>query len=152
MKRSARLEKITDINLGFENIAGLSLASAKTTYAKEEQQLQQLRIYKKEYQHKLKNRLKEQISPNEMQDYQYFFISLDKAITQQAEVVENKSTLLEQSRQNWLMQKMEVSKFQRVTQKLKAKEAVIENVKEQKEADEQFQNTLLMTKNTEKYH
>ena len=139
MKRSQRMDKIADINLGFENLAGAKLAIARNTYLKEEHQLEQLCIYKSEYQEKLKQRLQEQITPTEMMDYQYFFDSLDNAIAQQREIVEKNSALLEESRQNWLSQKQEASKYQRASQKIRQQEAAADDYKEQKEADEQVQ-------------
>ena len=66
MKRSARLEKIANINLGFENLAGASLATARTQYQAQVNQLKQLKLYKEEYQRQLTERLKGSISAIEL--------------------------------------------------------------------------------------
>ena len=142
MKRSDRFKKITDINLGFENIAGAALARARASYLKEEKQLEQLIIYRNEYQQKLKERLMNNISPNEILDYQYFFLSLDKAISQQVELLEKQSLLIEKNKQNWLMKKNEVAKFKCATTNLKNKELVFDKAIEQKEADERIQQNI----------
>jgi len=136
MKRSARLEKIANINIGFENIAGASLSTARTQHEMQENQLKQLKLYKEEYQQQLTERLKATISAIEIQDYQYFFASLDNAIAQQTEIVKQSAEQLEASRNNWLDKKQEVAKISRAAENLKGQEAATELGKEQRESDE----------------
>lgn len=136
MKRSARLEKIANINLGFENIAGASLASSKTEFKKQENQLEQLKIYKQEYQKQLRERLQNSISANEILDYQYFFSSLDNAIEQQTEIVKQSASQVDISKTNWLNKKREVAKISRIAEKAKAIETDAQQKIEQKISDE----------------
>lgn len=136
MKRSARLEKIANINLGFENLAGADLATARTQYQAQENQLKQLKLYKEEYQRQLTERLKGTISATEIQDYQYFFASLDNAIAQQTEIVKQSAEQLDASRNNWLDKKQDVAKMSRVAETVKSQEAAAELGREQKENDE----------------
>ena len=136
MKRSARLEKIANINVGFENIAGASLTTARAHYQAQENQLDQLKVYKEEYQKQLTERLKGTISAVEIQDYQYFFASLDNAIAQQTETVRQSAEQLDVSRNNWLEKKQEVSKLSRAAENLKGQENAAELKKEQTENDE----------------
>jgi len=136
MKRSARLEKIADIKLGVENIARVSLTSARTQYQSQENQLKQLQVYKEEYQQRLHTRLKNTISANEIQDYQYFFSTLDKAISQQSDVVKQCAIQVAASRNNWLNKKQAVSKISRVAESLRKLEFAAQQKSEQKESDE----------------
>lgn len=136
MKRSERLEKIASINLGYENLAGASLASSRDQYRIQENQLQQLKIYKVEYQQQLRTRLKTSISANEIRDYQYFFSSLDTAILQQKELVKQSAVQVEKSKDNWLHRKREVAKISRVAENLRTQEALTSQKNEQKTADE----------------
>ena len=136
MSRSARLEKIADIKLGIENVARVSLVSARTQFQSQENQLKQLRVYKEEYQDRLNSRMKNTISANEIQDYQYFFSSLDNAISQQTEVVEQCALQVEASRKNWLEKKQTVSKISRVAESLREQEHAYQQKSEQKESDE----------------
>ncbi len=136
MSRSARLEKIADIKLGFENVALVSLTSARTQFQSQENQLNQLKLYKEEYQERLNTRMRNTISANEIQDYQYFFTSLDTAISQQAEVVRQCGLEVEASRKNWLDKKQAVSKISRVAESLRKQEHASQQRSEQKESDE----------------
>jgi len=136
MSRSARLERIADIKLGIENVALVSLTSAKTQFQSQENQLNQLNLYKYEYQERLNTRMKNTITANEIQDYQYFFASLDNAISQQAEVVEQCALQVEASRKNWLHKKQDVSKISRVAENLRKQEQASQQKSEQKESDE----------------
>ncbi len=136
MNRSTRLEKIAQINLGFENIAGASLANVQDQYRAEENQLIQLKLYREEYQRKLHLRMKAAISANEMQDYQYFFSSLDQAISQQTEKLKQIALQVESSRSNWLARKREVNKVSRAAESLRSIEYSVQLKTEQKESDE----------------
>lgn len=136
MKRSARMDKIADINLGFENMAGASLTSSRSEFQAQENQLEQLKIYKGEYHDQLKSRLKNTITAREMQDYQYFFSSLDSAISQQEEVVKQSAHKVEASQQNWLDKKQDHSKIVKVAENLKKHEDAVLQKKEQTESDE----------------
>lgn len=136
MKRFERLDKIAGINLGHENLAGASLASSRDQYSQQVNQLEQLKIYKKEYQQQLKTRLETTISANEIRDYQYFFSSLDTAISQQVELVKQSAAQVEESRNNWLDKKREVAKISRVSENLRARETAAQLKNEQKITDE----------------
>lgn len=152
MKRSARLEKIANINLGFENLAGADLTTARTQYQAQENQLKQLNLYKEEYQKQLTDRLKGTISAVEIQDYQYFFASLDNAIAQQTEIVRQSAEQLEASRNNWLDKKQDVAKISRVAESVKNQEAAAELGLEQKENDERSLRLFAAAKNQHTPH
>lgn len=136
MKRSERFDKIASINVGYENLAGASLASTRDQYRKQENQLEQLKIYKEEYQQQLKTRLETTISANEIRDYQYFFSSLDTAISQQAEIVRESAAQVEKSKNHWLDKKREVAKISRVAENLRSEETDAQQKNEQKITDE----------------
>lgn len=152
MKRSARLEKIANINLGFENLAGASLATARTQYQAQVNQLKQLKLYKEEYQRQLTERLKGSISAIEIQDYQYFFASLDNAIAQQVEIVKQSAEQLDASRNNWLDKKQDVTKMSRAAETLKNQEDAVELALEQKENDERSLRLFVAAKNQQIPH
>lgn len=136
MKRSARMEKIADINHGFENIAGASLTKSRVQHQQQENQLEQLKIYKGEYQNQLKNRLKDTITAREIQDYQFFFSSLDSAISQQENILKESAQQVETSQKNWMQKKQDHSKISRIAENLKVQEDAVNAKKEQAESDE----------------
>ncbi len=136
MKRSERLEKINAINNGFKSLAGAKLARVEQEYNAQLHQLEQLRIYKDEYSEQLKQRMAGHVTPDEIQDYRYFFASLYKAISQQESIVNHLHKQLEESRQEWLAKDAEVRKFNTIGENMRREEQQQETRKEQKRADE----------------
>lgn len=136
MKRSERMEKIVTINTGYENMAGATLASAQTEHQSQLNQLDQLKIYKQEYQLQLKQRMSNSITSKEIQDFQFFFASLDDAIAQQVVMVKRSATQVDLTKAEWLEKKKEVKKISRIAENLKKEEYLLESRKEQKETDE----------------
>lgn len=136
MKRSERLEKINAINNGFKSLAGANLARIEQEYNTQLHQLEQLRIYKDEYSDQLKQRMNGNVSPDEIQDFRYFFASLYKAIGQQESLVNHLHKQLEESRQEWLAKDQEVRKFNTIGENMRREEQQQETRKEQKRSDE----------------
>ena len=137
MKRSERLEKINAINNGFKSLAGANLARIEQEYNAALHQLEQLRIYKDEYSEQLKQRMNSgHVTPDEIQDFRYFFASLYKAISQQESIVNHLHKQLEESRQEWLAKDQEVRKLNTVGENMRREEAQTEARKEQKRTDE----------------
>jgi flagellar FliJ protein len=136
MKRSERLEKINAINNGFKSLAGANLARVEQEYNTQLHQLEQLRIYKEEYSEQLKQRMNGHVTPDEIQDFRYFFASLYKAISQQESLVNHLHKQLEESRQEWLAKDAEVRKFNTIGENMRREEQQQETRKEQKRSDE----------------
>ncbi len=136
MKRSERLGKLNAINHGFKSLAGANLARIEQEYNTQLHQLEQLRIYKDEYSDQLKQRMNGNVSPDEIQDFRYFFASLYKAISQQESLVNHLHKQLEESRQEWLAKDQEVRKFNTIGDNMRREEQQQETRKEQKRSDE----------------
>ena len=149
MKRSTRLEKLADINSGYENMALAALATARSQYQKQEDQLNQLKIYRDDYRSQLIERMQVTTSANEIRDFQYFFSSLDDAIDQQALEVEKAAAELAKVEQNWLQSRQEVKKFSQAASNLKQREDADVERRSQQESDElNTANYLLRTRNS----
>ena len=136
MKRSERLEKINAINHGMETLAGANLANIQAEYASQINQLEQLMIYKSEYADKFTERMKGDVCAQELQDYRYFFASIDAAISQQQSMVQHFKKLVEKSREEWLNRHQEVQKINQVSSSLRRSEQVAKSRMEQKVLDE----------------
>lgn len=143
MKRSTRMEKLADINLGYENMAVAALATARANYQKQEDQLNQLKIYREDYRNQLSSRMKSTTSAGEIRDFQYFFASLDDAIAQQTLEVQKASEQLEVVEKNWLTQRREVQKFSRAADNLRRQESADLERKAQLESDELCSSNLM---------
>ena len=136
MKRSTRLEKLADINSGYENMALAALATARAQYQKQEDQLNQLKIYRDDYRSQLIERMQSTTSANEIRDFQYFFSSLDDAIDQQTLEVQRAAKELDKVEQNWIQTRQEVKKFSQAAHNLKQRELADVERRSQQESDE----------------
>ena len=136
MKRSTRMGKIADVNLAIEKAASASFATVASQFQFHENQLKQLMIYRAEYQEKHKEKLKNSTSINQIRDYQHFSTTLDKAIEQQKQMVDEIERQLEYCRTNWLEKKQDTEKISRVTEKFRLRETADQIKAEQKESDE----------------
>ena len=136
MKRSERLEKLNAINHGMETLAGASLANIQAEYASQVNQLEQLMVYKAEYADKFSQRMQGHVSAQELQDYRYFFASIDAAISQQQTMVHHYKRMVEKSREEWLNRHQEVQKINHVTSHLRKSEQQAQERIEQKILDE----------------
>lgn len=136
MNRSERLQKIAELNMAFENNAGADLSSCRSNYQQCKDQLDQLRVYREEYHERLHTKMQHSITANEIRDFQFFFSSLDLAIEQQAQILDQSAAQVEQSRLNWLEKKQDVSKMSKAAENLKNREMADSNKREQQAADE----------------
>lgn len=150
MKRSTRLEKLADINSGYENMALAALASARAQFQKQEDQLNQLKIYRDDYRAQLAQRMQDTTSASVIRDFQYFFSSLEDAITQQTLEVEKAAVELDKVEQNWLNSRREVKKFSQAASNLKQRELADMERQSQLESDElNTANYLLRARNNQ---
>lgn len=136
MKRSTRIEKIADINQGYEQQAGALLNCARSQHQQQKQQLEQLKLYRQEYQQRLQAKLQNSASATLMDDYHRFFSMLDTAINDQAKIVNRSSQQVDSSQQNWLDKKRAVTSMTRAAENIKAQEECVVRANEQKENDE----------------
>lgn len=136
MKRSERLEKINAINHGMVNMAGASLANVQAEYNAQVSQLEQLKIYKADYAEQFRTRMAGQITPQELQDYRYFFASIDTAIQQQESMVAHYAKNVEKRKEEWLLRHQEVQKVDTATANIRKVEQFKVSRQEQKMLDE----------------
>lgn len=136
MKRSERLEKINAINHGMVNMAGAGLAHVQAEYNAQVSQLEQLKIYKADYAEQFRKRMAGQITPTELQDYRYFFASIDTAIHQQESMVEHYARMVEKRKEEWMLRHQEVRKIDTVTENVRKVEQFKVTRQEQKMLDE----------------
>lgn len=136
MKRIERLEKINTINHGMANIAGANLANVQAEYATQVNQLEQLKVYKAEYAEKFVSRMQGNVSTQELQDYRYFFASIDAAIQQQQTMVNHYQRMVDKTRDEWLARHQEVQKITQITENLKQQDKQVSAKREQKLLDE----------------
>lgn len=136
MKRSDRMEKLASISSNFEHLAGATLSTVQAQYQKELNQLEQLKIYREDYQRLLKERLNSSISSREIQDYKFFFSSLDSAIHQQEETLKQCEAQLATVKNNWLNKHLETRKMEKATNNIRAEEQAESDKAQQQEMNE----------------
>lgn len=136
MKQSQRMQKIADINRIFESAAGTAYAHAQAKFDSQMEQLRQLEVYRDEYRQRLKERMASGITPSEMNDYRYFFASLDEAIRNQEKAIAKLRNRAESSRKEWMSKRRETEKMELVSTKFRNRERKEDDSREQKETDE----------------
>lgn len=136
MKRSERLARINVINHNLENMAGTQLATVYAEYSTQVKQLEQLHIYKEDYNEQLKHKLNDSIRPEVLRDYKYFFSSIDTAILQQEALVTRLHVKVEKSQADWLDKHSEVQKINVAGENMRKLEQQLEARKEQLNSDE----------------
>lgn len=136
MKRSERLERINAINHGLESMAGAKLAAVYAEYSAQMNQLEQLKIYKDDYADQLKIKMNNNMNPNELRDYKYFFSSIENAIHQQESMVNHLYKKLEGCQQEWFEKRNEVERINIAGENLRRAEELQETRRAQKINDE----------------
>lgn len=139
MNRSDRLQRLANIQESSKHIAGAGLAKAQEQYRRDLRQLEQLKLYRGDYRERLNRLMQQGIGASEMQDFRYFFSTLENAINQQQMQLEHSTKQLERLRQHWQQQQQEVDKLQKASQRALEQETFIQLELEQFESDERSQ-------------
>ena len=139
MKRTARMEKIANINKNFEQMAGLTFSAAQMEYQRQLDQLNQLKIYRNEYKDRYRDRLNTPIRKSEIHDFKFFFNSLEDAIVLQEKKVDEALEQMDNFQMVWMDKKNEVTKISKLAQHARDDELVDDLRQESKELDEMNQ-------------
>ena len=117
-------------------MAGLTFSAAQMEYQRQLDQLNQLKIYRNEYKDRYRDRLNSPIKKSEINDFKFFFNSLQDAIVQQEKKVEEALVQLDNFQMEWIDRKNEVSKVSKVAQRARDHELASSMHQENKELDE----------------
>jgi len=136
MKKSDRLGKLVDVQRNMESAALPSYSNALSEYMQQSDQLEQLRIYRDEYKDRLEDRLNAPIPPGELNDFRFFFSSLEETIKKQEAVVNDLLAVLEHSRNIWIEKRNDVKKMTKLKEKAELMESNLLQKQENLQMDE----------------
>lgn len=122
MKKSERMQKIVNLNSNLEAAAGAVFSNAQLSYENQLEQLEQLEIYRDEYKKRLQVRCQDSINSGELNDYRFFFSSLEQAIKTQQQSLELLRQNSEERKAQWLEKKNATKKLAKVKDSIKVSE------------------------------
>lgn len=136
LKKSKRLEPVKKIAEGREAAAAGQLAESVQKQRDNKEQLEKLKSYRDDYVAAFKQQGTGGISAMRLQDYQAFVRKLNLAIDAQAKVVEEGNIKINEHQQVLKEKNGQKKAMEKLIGGIKKKEAVIDEKKEQNEADD----------------
>jgi flagellar FliJ protein len=136
MPRRFPLQPLVEYTENQTDDAAKRLALLKARWQGAEDKLQQLFLYRQEYQGRLAQASQRGMSVTALLDYRAFLAKLETAIEQQQEEVARCQADWERGKEDWLAQRRKLKAYQTLEQRHHAREAKREAKQEQKEQDE----------------
>ncbi|MGS2724125.1 flagellar export protein FliJ [Porticoccus sp. GXU_MW_L64] len=136
MKKSQRLQKISQVAENREQQSGQQLAQSRHHADTQQQQLVQLRQYRDEYKQQFQLLGGQGINARQLADFHSFLNQLNDAIGQQEQAVTTSQQTLQNHHQLWLQAHQRVKALNKAVDKRRADEIYAENRKEQIASDE----------------
>jgi flagellar FliJ protein len=116
--------------------AAIRLGHANKAKEEANQKLSLLEDYRATYAEQLQNRMARGLTVNDFANFQKFLASLDLAITQQKQVLQNTDQLVEKQRNEWQQHERKRLSFNTLSKRAEIKLQKQENKREQKQTDE----------------
>ncbi len=136
LKKSKRLEPVKKIAEGREAAAAGQLAESVQKQRDSKEQLEKLKSYRDDYVARFKQQGVGGISAMRLQDYQAFVRKLNLAIDAQARVVDEEKVKVDEHQKILKEKNGQKKAMEKLIGGIKKKEAVIDEKKEQNEADD----------------
>ncbi|MDJ0879828.1 MAG: flagellar export protein FliJ [Halieaceae bacterium] len=136
MKRSKRIERVSEVGAREEQQAGQLLAAARESASSKQQLLEQLQGYRREYRALFDEQCAVGMDPQRFNNFQRFFAQLDQAIREQEHALAAGEQQVEHHRAQWLEKRQNTEILSRLTDRLRLQEHRDEQKQEQKQADE----------------
>lgn len=137
MKRSERLKVVHDLAKRQEDECAKALAAGRLAFERESAQLVELISYQDEYCRKKKDYGSGNAGIGALENLSRFLLSLDQAVGQQRQTVNNFEQQLQQVTQEWARRHNKARKLAELIEKYAAEEALVLDKKIQKELDDQ---------------
>ena len=140
MKKSKRLKPIIQLAERREQAAVKQFTEAQNIQREREAKLEELLLYRQEYQQKFVSTESKARSVFQFKDYHAFLMKLDVIIAEQRQLVVSSKEDAESKRQLWMKKREKCQALEKAAERFLDEERQIQNKKEQKEADEHAQN------------
>ena len=125
-----------------QNIAAQAFAQAQKRLLDEQDQLQQLLQYKKDYQQIMQNNGAQGMRAQSLAEFQEFIVRLDQSIEQQKQHIQQFKIQSELKRKEWQMTYQKAKAVDNLQHRLRQQTIKQQNKLEQKQSDEQASKTL----------
>ncbi|MDH5786208.1 MAG: flagellar export protein FliJ [Chromatiales bacterium] len=136
MNRSSKLQPVQRVNDTREQEAARAFGSARHYLEQLEHQYDELQNYREEYRHHFLHSGRLGMRGKQVQQQQLFLANLDRAIEQQREAISQAKSECERRQQRWFAAKGRSRALDRVVERYREEELVLENRREQKDTDE----------------
>jgi len=136
MKKSQRLNVIVELNARNEKNTLKELGSTQQQKQEAEIQLDNLKVYRQEYEVKYQSIAKIGLNIKQLLEFKAFMSKLDKAIVEQEQVVIGVEKQLISTRKQWEQQHHKTSSMQKVCDAAVKEELKVEEKREQNEQDD----------------
>lgn len=145
MNKSDRLQPVLRLEEMKEQEAVKRFAQARTQVAEEQQKLEQLLAYSREYQEMVQARGREGIGAVQLQSYHQFIAKLATAIAHQQQQLSLVQSEVAQEEERWLAQRAATGNMEKLVTRYAHDESAERARKEQKELDEQAQKIAALS-------
>ncbi|MCM5703713.1 flagellar export protein FliJ [Larsenimonas salina] len=133
---SSALDTLIDLATNNRDSAAQHLGKLRQTKQSSQEQLDTLLQYRDEYRQKLDDAMKRGMSMNELQNYQRFIASLDQAIAQQENALENCDQRVNQGVKHWQQQQQRLNSFDALATRRNEERELVAKKYEQRLSDE----------------
>jgi len=133
---AGKIGKVASVAKTTEQKSAKALQQGQQNYKQKQEQLDQLKIFKQEYEDKLGVIGQEGIGARQLQDYRLFLSKLNHAIDQQSEEVQASEENAEGLRNQWISESRRKTALDHLVDEQHKKDIQARNKAEQKESDE----------------
>lgn len=130
------LDTLIDEARHARDAAGRMLADERRTRQQTEGQLEALNRYRREYNERLQQAMRDGIDPAALGNYRVFLCSLDDAIGRARQVLDEQDTRVSESQRQWLQRQQRLSSFDALAGRRTEHQRRIEMGREQHRNDE----------------
>lgn len=138
MKRSKRLERVTELGEREAEHAGRKLAAAREAHGGAQAMLEQLLGYRQEYRQLFEEQRRNGMDPQSYDNFQRFFDQLDRAIAEQQGALATSEARVEQRRGQWMEKRQHTEIISRLACRVSQEETREDQKQEQQDADEHY--------------
>jgi len=131
-----KIGKVASVAKTTEQKSAKALQQGQQNYKQKQEQLNQLKIFKQEYEDKLGVIGQEGIGARQLQDYRLFLSKLNHAIDQQSEEVQASEKNAEGLRNQWVSESRRKTALDHLVDEQHKKDMQARDKAEQKESDE----------------
>lgn len=130
------IQTLTDLAARQSEEAATRLGQANNATAQAQQKLELLQEYRKSYADQLQAQMAQGLSMSGYSNFQKFLSTLDQAIAQQMQTLQNSHHLVEKHRNEWQLSEKKRLSFNTLTQRAEQAQLRKETKREQKQTDE----------------